>query len=216
MGRPALSHTARRHRERGGASFLERRSGEAGHRQIRDRRHDDGRVDIRRTRGPHRGVRQRRDALGRAAALLPDRVHAGPGEGRSTEASRMEERSGVQGADRPRSRSARHDGTEADPEAPRRRQLGDDDCGVRQDDPRLARKCKAPEVSAAVHRSRLRADAGAARIPAREQLQDFHRLGRQHRVHAALGRKSVRHPARADHRHDHGNEIRHRRTASRR
>ena len=43
----------------------------------------------------------------------------------------------------------------------------------------------------------LSADAGAARLPARQRLQDLHRLRRRHRVHAPLDRAGLRHSARA-------------------
>jgi hypothetical protein len=54
-----------------------------------------------------------------------------------------------------------------------------------------------PRFERALHRPRLQADAGTARAPAQQRLQDLHRLGRRHRVHARLGRAGLRHPARA-------------------
>ena len=59
---------------------------------------------------------------------------------------------------------------------------------------------QAPEHRQALHRDGLPADARAARLPARERVQDVHRLRRRRRVHAALGGEGVRHPARAGHR----------------
>ena len=44
---------------------------------------------------------------------------------------------------------------------------------------------------------RLSAHARAARLPARERLQDLHCVRRRCGVHARLGREGVRHPARA-------------------
>ena len=44
-------------------------------------------------------------------------------------------------------------------------------------------------LQAALHRARLPADARAARLPARQRLQDLHRLRRRHRVHASLDRR---------------------------
>ena len=49
-------------------------------------------------------------------------------------------------------------------------------------------------------RAGVPADARAARLPARERLQDLHRLGRWGRVHARLRREGLRHPARASRR----------------
>ena len=45
-----------------------------------------------------------------------------------------------------------------------------------------------PMTQAAVHRDGLPADAGGARLPARERLQDLHRVRRRRGVHAAVGR----------------------------
>ena len=46
-----------------------------------------------------------------------------------------------------------------------------------------------PDDRPALHRDGLSADARAARLPARQRLQDLHRLRRRHRVHAALDRE---------------------------
>ena len=56
---------------------------------------------------------------------------------------------------------------------------------------------QASEDQAALHRDGLSADARAARLPARQRLQDLHRLRRRHRVHAAVDGEGLRHPARA-------------------
>ena len=45
-----------------------------------------------------------------------------------------------------------------------------------------------PRFNRPYDRARLPADAGAARVSARQRLQDLHRLGRRHRVHARRGR----------------------------
>ncbi|MCK7504024.1 MAG: hypothetical protein MZV70_07925 [Desulfobacterales bacterium] len=60
-----------------------------------------------------------------------------------------------------------------------------------------------PTLRPALHRDGLPADARAARLPARERLQDVHRLRRRRRVHAALGRARLRRPARAGRRQQH-------------
>ena len=52
---------------------------------------------------------------------------------------------------------------------------------------RLDRDRARSAVQAALHRARLPADAGTARLSARQRLQDLHRVGRRHRVHAARG-----------------------------
>ena len=54
-----------------------------------------------------------------------------------------------------------------------------------------------PTLQAALHRAGLPADAGAARLSARQRLQDLHRLGRRHRVHAPVDRAGLWHSARA-------------------
>ena len=53
-----------------------------------------------------------------------------------------------------------------------------------------------PRFRRPVHRPGLPADGGATRISAHERLQDVHRVGRRHRVHAAVDRKGVRNSAR--------------------
>ena len=57
-----------------------------------------------------------------------------------------------------------------------------------------------PRVQSALHRARLPADARSARLSPRQWLQDLHRVGRRHRVHAPVGRTGLRHSARAGHR----------------
>ena len=58
---------------------------------------------------------------------------------------------------------------------------------------RLDRHGAPSALQAAVHRSRLSADARAAGLSARQPVQDLHRLGRRHRVHAAVDRAHLRH-----------------------
>ena len=54
-----------------------------------------------------------------------------------------------------------------------------------------------PKTPAPVHGNGLPADAGTARVPARERLQDLHRFRWRYRLHAPLGRTRLRHSARA-------------------
>ena len=61
---------------------------------------------------------------------------------------------------------------------------------------RLARERARPQIQAALHRAGLPADAGAARLPAGQRLQDLHRLRWRHRVHAAVDGEGLRHSAR--------------------
>ena len=64
--------------------------------------------------------------------------------------------------------------------------------GVRANRQGLARHREASQDQAALHRDGLSADARTARLPARERLQDLHRLRRRHRVHAPVdGRRSM-------------------------
>ena len=51
-------------------------------------------------------------------------------------------------------------------------------------------------------------DAGAARVPAGERLQDLHRLRRRRGVHAPLDREGLRHPSRAGRGEQHQDEVR--------
>ena len=67
---------------------------------------------------------------------------------------------------------------------------------------------KHPKFEPPVHRSRLSADARAARLSARQRLQDLHRLGRRHRVHARVLRSALRHSAGAGDRLEHQDEVR--------
>ena len=69
-------------------------------------------------------------------------------------------------------------------------------------------RAKHPKIQAALHRDGLPADARAARLPARQRLQDLHRLRRRHRVHAAVDGEGLRHPARAGRRQQHQDEVR--------
>ncbi len=72
----------------------------------------------------------------------------------------------------------------------------------------LARDGPAPEDRTALYRDGLPADAGAARLPAGQRLQDLHRLGWGHRVHAPLGRACLRRAAGAGHRQQHQDQVR--------
>ena len=69
--------------------------------------------------------------------------------------------------------------------------------GIRQDRRGLARHCAPSALQPTLHRSGLSADAGAARVSARQRLQDLHRLRRRHRVHAPVDGEGLRHSARA-------------------
>ena len=131
---------------------------------------------------------------------LRPRPHQGPGRRRTPSG-------GTSRCSRPRSRATSRrswPGTPRDRlELARRQPRRDDDRGVRADRRGLAGDGEAPAVRPAVHRAGLPADAGAARLPAGQRLQDLHRLRRRRRVHAALGRAGLRHPARAGDRQHH-------------
>ena len=79
---------------------------------------------------------------------------------------------------------------------------------VHQDRLRLARDRPRPSVQAALHRTRLPADAGAARLSARQRLQDLHRLRRRHRIHAPVERAGLRRSAGAGRRLVDQDEVR--------
>ncbi len=55
----------------------------------------------------------------------------------------------------------------------------------------------------------------AARLPARERLQELHRLRRRHRVHAAVGGEGLRHPAGAGRRQQRQDKVRNARRQAR-
>ena len=67
---------------------------------------------------------------------------------------------------------------------------------------------KHPKFKRPLHRDGLSADARTARLPARERLQDLHRLRRRHRVHAPVDGKGLWHPARTGRRQQHQDEVR--------
>ena len=69
---------------------------------------------------------------------------------------------------------------------------GHDNCRVREDHFGLDRDCPRPSLQAALHRTGLSTDAGTAGLSARQRLQNLHRVGRRHRVHAPLDRADIR------------------------
>ncbi len=85
---------------------------------------------------------------------------------------------------------------------------GHDHGGVRADREGLDRHREASEDRQALHRDGLPADARSARVPARERLQELHRLGRRHRVHAPVGGAGVWHSAGAGHWQQHQDPVR--------
>ena len=72
----------------------------------------------------------------------------------------------------------------------------------------LDRDGDASENRAAVHRDGVPADAGSAGLPARQRVQDLHRLGRRRRVHAPVGGTGLRHSAGAGRRQQRQAEAR--------
>ena len=79
---------------------------------------------------------------------------------------------------------------------------------VRRHRQELAGDRAASAIQSAVHRHRLPSDGGIARLPARQRVQDLHRVGRRHRVHARHFRAGVRHSAGAGDRQQRKAEIR--------
>ena len=69
-------------------------------------------------------------------------------------------------------------------------------------------KARHPRFNRPYTEMRLPADAGAARLSARQRLQDLHRLRRRRRVHAALDRESLWHTARTGRRQQHQDPVR--------
>ena len=149
----------------------------------------EGAPDLRPGPRAHRHVRQRRDAVGRAADVLPVPLRARPRQGACPPASRVEDhralRLAAQGQPQGRPRGRRTGDARDRHGDPR----GHDHRGVRDARPRLDCRRQAPEDRPAVHRDGLPAHARTARLPARERLQDLHRLRRRHRVHAPVDRR---------------------------
>ena len=147
----------------------------------------------------HRNLRQRRHAVERAAGLFPDRVCVRSHQGARPAAPGMEDQAAVQDGPRRATRSragaklgekgllqimaATHTGMTVEEF---------DEAGAG-----LARHRAPSPLQPALHRAGLPADAGTARLSARQRLQDLHRVRRRHRVHAALDREGLRHSARA-------------------
>ena len=165
----------------------------------------------RRLRGagrPHRHLRQRRHAVGRAALLHPARVCARPDQDAGARASGMARAAAVQGGARERSRGARGE-RHRRPDAARHGEPRRHDHGRIRDHRRgLDRVERASEVRAPLHRARLPADARAAGLSAGQRLQDLHRVRRRRRVHAAVDRAGLRYPARAGDRLHHRHRVR--------
>ena len=66
---------------------------------------------------------------------------------------------------------------------------------------------KHPKTGKRFTRHDLSADARSARLPARERLQELHRLRRRHRVHAPVDGSGLWHPAGTSHRQQHEDEV---------
>ena len=71
----------------------------------------------------------------------------------------------------------------------------DDQRRVRSHRQGLVRDRQASALQSALHRPGLPADGGATRPPAGQRVQDLHRLGWRHRVHARHFRAALRDPA---------------------
>ena len=179
-------------------------------------RHHAGRTGLRAARPAHRHLRQRRHAVDRAADVRPARLRPRPRQGAGAAEPRLEDQAAVQGG-----AGRRHEGAgRVRRKGPGRADGGDarrhDGGRVRQDRHRLARDRARSPVQAPVHRAGLPADAGGARLSARQRLQDLHRLRRRHRVHAAVDREGLRHSARAGGRLVDQDEVRDARRQARR
>ena len=160
----------------------------------------DGGAGLRAAERAHRGVRQRRHAVVGAAAVLPARVRARSrtracaGTSGVARAPAVQVRARRQHAGGAGRRRAGRLG--ADERHPRRQH----DRGIRRDRSPLDRVGAASSLRSALHRARFPADARAARLLARQRLQDLHRVGRRRRFHAAVGRERLRHSSRASRR----------------
>ena len=143
-----------------------------------------------------RHLRQRRHALGRAADLHPVRLRPRPGQGagaashpewKTTQPFKAVLENDMRGAGRGR--------REGDGRAGRGDPCRHDHGRVHGDSPPSGWPKRGTPLQAALYRARLPADARGAGLSAGERLQDLHRLGRRHRLHAAVDRAGLRHPA---------------------
>ncbi len=149
----------------------------------------EGAADVRASGRAHRHLRQRRHPLVGAAHLLPGGVRPRAGQGAGAAASGMEDPGALQDAARRRRQGSAGPGREGDPGHHGRDPHRHDHRGVLEDGERLGGHREAPALRTPLHRDGLPADARAARLPARQRLQDLHRLRRRRRVHARLGRR---------------------------
>jgi hypothetical protein len=176
-------------------AVVERHGAEARHRGL-CRAGDEGRLGQLRSPGrARRGVRQRRHPVDRAADLRPVRLHPGTHQGAGAGAPGMEGKAAVQGRPRRRHEDARPIGREGHDRAGHGHPCRHDDRRVLEDGHGLARHRPASEVQAALYRAGLSADGRGAGLSAGQRLQDLYRVGRRHRVHAALGGEGLRRSA---------------------
>ena len=122
-------------------------------------------------------------------------LRARPRQGAGAAASGVEDQAAVQGGAGRRPEGAGAAGEKALVELDGGDACRHDDGGVREDRHRLARDRARTRDSSGPIPTGLPADAGAAGLSARQRLQDLHRLRRRHRVHAAVDREDLRHPA---------------------
>ena len=159
--------------------------------------------------GTHRNVRQRRHAVGRAAGLRAAAVRRSiasrrsrrgiPSGGRSSRSPPCSKAICAGARQRRRARADANDGGHA---------YRHDHRGVQRNRQRLDRDRPPPDHRQALHGDGLSADARAARLLARQRLQDLHRLRRRHRVHAPVDGEGLRNSAGAGHRQQRRAEVR--------
>ena len=135
---------------------------------------------LRRRARAHRRLRQRRHALGRAADVHPGRLRPRPRPGARAAAPGVEDQGAVpRRCSRTTRRALAAAGEKGLVELMVATHTGmttDEFAAIVED---WIRDGAPPEDRPALHRDGVSADARAPRLPARERLQDVHRLGRR-------------------------------------
>ena len=140
-------------------------------------------------------VRQRWHAVGREADADAAAVRARAREGARPGASRVEDAAPFTAVLDGEWQRLAESGEPGLMKVAGRHPRGHDDRGVHEDRHGVDRDRSPSALPPALHQARLPADARAAHVPAVEWLLDVHRLRRRRRVHAAVGRSGLRHPA---------------------
>ena len=166
---------------------VERWRGKTRDRGFRGTCHQGGRSRLRSALA-HRDVRQRWHALGREARAVSVAVCLRPREGAGARTSGVGDEAAILVC-----AEGRHGGVAATGEHGLLQILSVTHAGMTTEEFTEAVQdwittARHPKTATALHRDGVPAHAGTSRLPPRERLQDFHRVGRRRGVHAAVGR----------------------------